>query len=273
MTVSIFVGDCRDQLRTLADGSVAACVTSVPYWQKRDYGHTSQIGMEVRPEEMVAELVSAFAEVRRILIPGGPLWLNIADSYAAGGNGGGGTLALKRKNLRTVIGRRGWRKPPTGFKNKDLVLVSFMLAEALRNDGWWLRKTIVWSKPAASEPPRADRPSVSHEYLFLLSSSEDCTARDPGEGWWKSSVWEIPPSMGIGDHPAPMPGELARRCIVASSRPGETILDPFGGAGTTGLVADQLQRNAVLIELNPEYVEIARKRISADAGMFATEAA
>jgi site-specific DNA-methyltransferase (cytosine-N4-specific) len=267
VTVTIHTGDCRDVLQTLTDECVHCIVTSVPYWRQRDYGMDEQIGMESDPASYVAELASVFDQARRVLKSDGTLWLNIGDKWASGGNGGGGSLSKRRGAWRTLAGEKGWRKPPAGFKDKDLVLAAFMMAERLRSDGWYLRKTIIWSKPRANEPPRLDRPSVSHEYLFLLSKTNDSRARNPGEDWWHSSVWEITPEGGP-DHPAMMPRELVRRCIVSATAPGDIVLDPFGGSGTTGLVADQLGRSAVLIELNPDYAAGARNRISDDAGMF-----
>jgi site-specific DNA-methyltransferase (cytosine-N4-specific) len=268
VTVTILHGDCRQVLRTIADESVHCCVTSPPYWRQRDYGMPDQIGLEYEPGDYIDELSQVFTQVRRVLRPDGVCWVNVGDKWASGGNGGGGSLSERRGAWRALAGEKGWRKPPPGYKDKDLVLAGFWLAERLRQDGWFLRKTIIWSKPRANEPPRLDRPSISHEYLFMLSKQNDSRARDPGEKWWFSSVWEIAPQASA-DHPAMMPQELVRRCIVSSSAAGDVVLDPFGGSGTTGIVADQLGRDAILVELNPEYTETAERRIHADAGMFA----
>lgn len=267
MGVRVLIGDCRERLRELAAESVHCCVTSPPYWGGlRDYGESLQLGMEREPAAYVADLVAVLREARRVLRKDGALWLNIADSYAASGKGGGGNRG-DRECWSTIARRTGFRTAPQGYKPKDLVLISFMVAEALRQDGWYLRKTVIWKKPAAIEPTRLDRPSLSHEYLFLLAKSRQYATRDPGHSWWAHSVWEISTS-GHAGHPAAFPPELAERCILASCPDGGTVLDPFGGAGTTGLVADRLQRNAVLIELNPAYAEIARRRLEGDAGMF-----
>ena len=269
MTVTIRQGDCRKVLQTMPDESVHCCVTSPPYWRQRDYGMEDQIGLEIDPFNYIGELALVFAEVRRVLRSDGVCWINIGDKWASGGNGGGGCLSAARGAWRALAGEKGWRKPPPGFKDKDLVLAGFLVAERLRSDGWFLRQTIIWNKCRANEPPRRDRPSVSHEYLFMLSKSNDSRARDPGEKWWQSSVWDIA-AQGGPDHPAVMPQEIARRCIVSSSSVHDTILDPFGGSGTTGLVADRLQRNAILIEINPEYAALTERRIAGDGGMFAT---
>jgi DNA modification methylase len=249
------------------DASVNCCVTSPPYWgAQRDYDHADQLGHERRPEDFVADLVSIFTDVRRVLRDDGCLWLNIGDSYAASGKGGGGKLMLARghkwehrKHLK------GWRSPPPGYKQKDLVGVPWMLAFALRADGWFLRRDVVWNKTAATEPTRADRPSGSHEMLFLLSKARRY-AFDPAP-LPHGTVWSVKP-LGYEGHDAAFPPDLIEPCILAGCPVGGTVLDPFGGAGTTGLVADRLQRDAILIELNPEYAEIARNRIASEAGMF-----
>lgn len=269
MSVQIITGDCRDVLKTLADESVHCVLTSPPYFHQRDYGHIKQIGREATPADLADELSAVFAEVRRVLRGDGAFWLQIGDTYAAGGNGGGGSLVAKRRQWTGAHERKGWRRQSPGFKEKDITLTPFVVADTLRADGWYLRSTIIWDKDVATEPPRLDRPSTAHEYLFLLAKSEKYRVRDPGEPWFRSTVWRIRPQPSYTGHPAVMPAELARRCIVCSTDEGDVILDPFGGAGTSGMVADRLGRDAILIELNPAYAEIARSRMTRDAGMFA----
>jgi DNA modification methylase len=162
-------GDCRQAMQAMADGSVHCCVTSPPYWGGvRDYGVDGQLGMERQPEDYVSSLVGVFAEVRRVLRADGSLWLNVGDVYAASGKGGGGNRG-DRISWATIAGRTGYRNPPEGYKPKDITLVAFQLAHALRLDGWYARQTIIWRKPGAVEPMRLDRPASSHEYLFLLT--------------------------------------------------------------------------------------------------------
>lgn len=269
MSVTILRGDCRDILQTLPSESVHTVVTSPPYFRQRDYGMPGQVGQEATPADLAETLSEVFAEARRVLRQDGCLWLNIGDTYAAGGNGGGGSLVTKRRQWTGAHERKGWRRQSPGFKEKDITLTPFVVADTLRADGWYLRGTIIWDKDTATEPPRLDRPQTAHEYVFLLTKNELCRVRDPGEPWFRSTVWTVRPQPTPTDHPAVMPAELARRCIVASTAPGDTILDPFGGAGTTGLVADQLGRNAILIELNPEYADMAERRIRDDAPLFA----
>jgi DNA modification methylase len=267
MSVHILIGDCRRRLQELPDGSVHSCVTSAPYFGLRDYGVSGQIGLEETPDDFICAVVDVFREVRRVLRGDGSIWVNIADSYAESGNGGGGSLATKRAAARAAMGATRRRYAPAGYKQKDLILIAANMADALREDGWYLRKTIIWAKPSASEPPRLDRPSVGHEYVYLLTKEKHSAVRNPGEDWWNNDVWVIPPSAGTG-HIAPMPEELAARCIKASTPTGGVVLDPFGGAGTTGLVADRLRRNAIICELNPEYAALAERRIVSDAALL-----
>ena len=255
----IMCGDALGVLRTLPDEHVSCCVTSPPYWGLRDYGVVGQMGLETTPEEYVGRMVEVFREVRRVLRKDGTLWLNLGDSYAASGKGGGGS-AHKKKCWDKIRDRKGFRMPPPGFKMKDLTLCPFYLADSLRKDGWYLRSTIIWHKPSAVEPTRLDRPAVSHEYLFLLSRSEHYFARNPGEKWWSHSVWTINRDSHAG-HQAVMPAELARRCILAGCPQDGIVLDPFAGAGTTGVVAAQTGRRFLGIELNPVYVDMALARI------------
>lgn len=253
------VGDCRELLKEMAaDGvRVQMCVTSPPYWGGlRDYGMTGQIGLERDPSEYVQAMVEVARGVRELLVDGGTLWLNVADAYAASGKGGGGN-AGDRLAWETVRERKGFRMPPKGYKMKDLVLASFALAEALRADGWYLRSTIIWKKPAAIEPTRLDRPAVSHEYLFLLSNSEVYTAYQPGASWWSHSVWEITQDRD-GIHPAAFPRQLAARCIEVGSRAGDVVLDPFMGSGTVAEVCTDMSRNWIGCEINPKYAAIER---------------
>ena len=273
MTVRILTGDCRHVLRTLPDESVHCVVTSPPFFKLRDYDAEGQIGREESPSDFAEALSEAFAETRRVLRADGCMWLQLGDTYAASGNGGGGSLVAKRRQWTGAHLRKGWRRQPLGFKEKDITLAPFVVADTLRADGWYLRGTIIWDKVVATEPPRLDRPSTAHEYLFLLAKSERYRVRDPGEPWFLSTVWSIRPQPTYTGHSAVMPAELARRCITCSTDPGDTVLDPFGGAGTTGMVADRLGRDAILIELNPAYAELARRRIEGDAGMFAGVAA
>lgn len=266
--IRVLAGDCRDVLPALPPESFDCVVTSPPYWRHRDYAALDQIGQEATPADFAEALIEVFGELRRVLRPDGSVWLNLGDTYAAGGNGGGGSLVAKRRQWTGAHERKGWRRQTAGFKEKDLTLAPFVIADALRADGWWLRATIIWDKQVATEPPRLDRPSTAHEYVFLLAKSEHYAVRDPGEAWFRSTVWTIRPQSTHVAHPAVMPAELARRCIVCSTREGDHVLDPFGGAGTTALVADRLGRHATLIEIKADYCLQAADRCRADAPLL-----
>lgn len=294
----IIIGDALAELHNLPDASVHCCVTSPPYYGLRDYGVAGQLGLEATPDEYVAGMVAVFREVRRVLRSDGVLFLNIGDSYAAGGNGGGGKNDTNAGSLS-----RGPKKAPAGYKPKDLIGIPWMLAFALRADGWYLRQDIIWSKSNPMPESVTDRCTKSHEYVFLLSKSAryyydaaaiaeaatfpgvrvatpytanavNSTSTTPyngnaAENRNRRSVWSIATQPFGEAHFATMAPDLAERCINAGCPVGGIVLDPFGGAGTTGLVADRLQRNAILIELNPEYAAMARRRIDNDAPMFA----
>lgn len=241
----------------LVDGCAQTVVTSPPYWGGlRDYGDPAQLGLEREPCAYVETLVAVFREVRRVLKADGTLWLNMGDVYAASGKGGGGSRG-DRACWSTVKERKGFRMPPDGFKQKDLTLVPFMVAAALRIDGWYLRSVIIWRKQSAVEPMRHDRPAVSHEYVFLLTLNEAYFAVNPGERWWGHSVWDIQ-SDADASHPAAMPSELARRCIVSSCALGGLVFDPFLGSGTVGAVAECLGRRWVGADLS--YQDLAANR-------------
>lgn len=271
MTVRIMIGDVRAKLAELPDESVHCVVFSPPYFRQRDYGGMpGQIGQEATPADFAEAISGVCSDLWRVLRNDGSMWLQIGDTYAAGGNGGGGSLVAKRRQWTGAHERKGWRRQAPGFKEKDITLTPFVVADTLRADGWYLRSTIIWDKDVATEPPRLDRPSTAHEYLFLLAKMETYRVRDPGEPWFRSTVWKIRPQPSYTGHPAVMPAELARRCIICSTAQGDVVLDPFGGAGTTGLVADRHGRDAILIELNEGYANIALRRLKGDAGMFST---
>lgn len=301
MTVSILVGDCVEQMKLLPDASAQTCVTSPPYFGLRDYGVDGQIGLEPTPDEFVASLVTVFREVRRVLRDDGTLWLNLGDSYARTGGTDRKVPETARvgstRNTMTQMGDRT-SKAPSGLKDKDLIGVPWRVAFALQADGWYLRQDIIWHKPNPMPESVRDRCTKAHEYIFLLSKSpryyfdseaikEPASAppkkcgpkndasrndsgrtgivRGDGETRNRRSVWTVSTKPFGEAHFATFPPALIEPCILAGSRLGDTVLDPFGGAGTTGLVAQQHGRNAVLTEINPEYAEIARRRIGNEA--------
>lgn len=354
MSVRILQGDCRDVLATLEAESVNACVTSPPYFGLRSYlpadhaDKAREIGGERSPDEYVAALVGVFREVRRVLRDDGVLWVNIGDSYAGswGAQGHRETPAVLSRNSIANHPKRASQTVQirqAGLKPKDLIGIPWMLAFALRADGWWLRGDHVWGKPNGMPESTLDRPTRSHEYVFLLTKSANYwydheavrtapkastitqlakpytgqstkdhngagvqdasdikrrivekmrasnkqrghSRRHDGfndrwdakekeeqmaEGGNLRSIWWVSPAQYREGHFAVMPDQVAEICIRAGCPEGGTVLDPFGGAGTTALVADRLGRNAIGIELNRDFVEMAGNRIVRDAGMFA----
>jgi site-specific DNA-methyltransferase (adenine-specific) len=277
--VLMLQGDVREQLARIPAGSVQTCVTSPPYFGLRDYGVEGQIGVEPTPEEFTAALVDVFREVRRTLKDDGTLWVNLGDTYSRGDRGSvppqRGAAASKNEDKKygftSAAGRMGGH--PT-IKQKDLIGIPWMVAFALRNDGWYLRQDIVWHKPNPMPESITDRCTKAHEYLFLFAKSErylyDAEAikeRVVGGGDErrnKRSVWSVATTPFKGAHFATFPPALIEPCILAGSRPGDVVLDPFGGAGTTALVASQHGRRSVYIELNPEYVALARARLAGE---------
>lgn len=289
MSVTVLEGDCREVLTTLPSELAQCCVTSPPYFGLRDYENGGQIGLEATPDAYVAELVAVFREVRRVLKNDGTLWLNLGDSYARTGGTDRKVSETAQvgstRNTLLQIQNRTTTAAQFGAKEKNLLGIPWRVAFALQADGWYLRSDIIWHKPNAMPESVTDRPTKEHEYVFLLSKSaryfydaeaiaEQSVQRKGGVFTGAKSrnartVWPIATKPFKGAHFATMPAELVERCIKAGSAVGDMVLDPFGGAGTTGLVADQLGRDATLIELNSTYAAMARARIADDAPLFA----
>lgn len=397
MSTRILIGDCREVLRTLDAESVQAVVTSPPYWGLRSYlpaGHPDkphEIGSEPTVQEWVDTMVGVMREVRRVLRSDGVAFVNLGDSYATGGgkvgaHPGGGSDGERARVCAPLTPLN--RMPMAGLKPKDLIGQPWMLAFALRADGWWLRQEIIWAKANPMPESTRDRCTKSHEHIFLLSKSEryfwdheafqepvngGSHARLPGnkrhgaadlyeagdehhrtkaglvayaerqrakyktpDGWdtrtgegghgqfhaegrekgaippkergardsfkregskraaalvpgqstgthrpdraegdWDvsmrnpRSVWHFPTQPFRGAHFATFPEELVLRCLIGSTREGDTVLDPFGGSGTVGLVCDQMHRHSILIDLDERNLPMARERIVGDAPLFA----
>jgi DNA modification methylase len=332
-------GDALEVLRLLPGESANACVTSPPYWGLRDYNSVGQIGLEESPDAYVAKLVEVFREVRRVLQDDGTLWLNLGDSYATGGGKVGRCPGGGKQGERWGVGMSGDRfaarsdfyggttptgplqqpnrLPIPGMKPKDLVGIPWMVAFALRADGWYLRSDIIWAKPNAMPESVTDRPTKSHEYIFLLSKSEryyyDAEAikepsvdfgltsgayQPPGQtphsnarmsdkqrghsrrhaGFndrWdameraeqcagmrnKRDVWTVPPAQFKESHFATFPPDLIRPCVRAGCPRGGVVIDPFNGAGTSGVVAIEEGCRYVGIDINVDYLGMSVPRL------------
>jgi DNA modification methylase len=256
-------GDTETVLASLPDCTFQSCVTSPPYWSLRDYNIPGQIGLEPSVSAYIEHLVTVFAQVRRVLKDDGTLWLNIGDSYTSGGRT---WRATDKKNPVRAMNLR----PPTpeGLKPKDLVGVPWLLAFALQKEGWYLRADIIWNKPNCQPESVKDRPTRSHEYIFLFSKSEhylyDPAAVRGPNGRNLRTVWDIHTRPYAEAHFATFPSALVEPCVKLASNPHDLILDPFIGSGTTGLVALKLDRRFVGIELNPSYLQIAENRLNGD---------
>lgn len=277
------------------------CVTSPPYFGLRDYGHEGQLGLEQSPQEYVSNMVEVFRCVWDVLADDGTLWLNIGDSYAVGGMSNPSSKStLGGGRDRGASGYSLSRTVPDGLKAKDLIGIPWRVAFALQADGWYLRQDIIWHKPNPLPESVRDRCTKAHEYLFLLSKSdryyfdseamkEPATGRDPGnkkthkyakagayvdggaqknigacgarETRNRRSVWTVATRPYKGAHFAVFPPALIEPCVLAGSRPGDTVLDPFMGSGTTAAVAKQHSRQYLGCELNPTYAPLIEERL------------
>ena len=263
----ILFGDCRDTL-TQFDEKARCCVTSPPYYGLRNYGdEENQIGHEQTPEEYVDEMVKVFRLVRDCLTDDGTVWLNIGDSYYNYRPGKGQalskqTLAKNDQDLPTKCARRGNKLD--GLKEKDLIGIPWLLAFALRADGWYLRQDIIWNKPNPMPESVRDRCTKSHEYIFLLSKSQNYyfdvdAIKEPTRRM--RSVWDITKKPYKDAHFAVFPPDLIEPCIKAGSERGDIILDPFIGSGTTAMVSKELGRDYIGCELHEEYGKLIQDRL------------
>ncbi len=262
---TIFEGDALNVLQRMPSRSVQCVITSPPYWGLRDYGINQQIGLEPTLPQFINRLVALFSEAKRVLNDDGILWLNIGDGYTSGNRG---YRAPDKKNPARAMSVRP--NTPEGLKPKDLIGIPWRLAFALQNDGWFLRSDIVWHKPNAQPESVTDRPTRAHEYLFMFSKSEKYFYNQPaikekgtnGDLRNRRSVWSINTMPFPGAHFATFPPSLIEPCVLASSRTGDYVLDPFFGSGTVGIVCIKHNRRYIGIELHPEYVAMASTRLN-----------
>ena len=300
MRDTILFGDCRETLKQF-DEKARMCVTSPPYYGLRDYGgEEKQIGLEQTPEEYINQMVEVMRLVRNNLTDDGTLWLNIGDSYYNYKSGTGEyakqSFSKTRQDLPMKNPKRANRLE--GFKDKELMGIPWMLAFALRADGWWLRQDIIWHKPNPMPESVRDRCTKSHEYIFLFAKARDYyydneaikepvkqdwgtrdrskgkyhnegTGLQPHSGLTKSytkknkrSVWTVNKKPYKGAHFATFPAELIEPCIKAGSEVGDIVLDPFMGSGTTAAVAKSLGRDYIGCELHEDYGNLIQKRVN-----------
>ena len=266
MKDTILFGDCRQTLKQF-DEKARCCVTSPPYYGLRDYGgEDNQIGQEQSPEEYIEEMVNVFRLVRDNLTDDGTLWLNIGDSYYNYRPGKGGlpqqTVSNTKQDLPDQCNRRANKLE--GLKEKDLIGIPWMLAFALRADGWYLRQDIIWSKGNPMPESVRDRCTKSHEYIFLLSKSQNYYFNVDiikEESRRKRSVWNVNTKPNKQSHFATYPPELITPCILAGSEENDIVLDPFMGSGTTAMVARSLGRYYIGCELHEEYNNLIQERV------------
>ena len=266
----VLFGDCRETMDAFID-KAQMCVTSPPYYGLRNYGdEENQIGLEESPEEYIQNLVEVFRKVRDNLADDGTLWLNIGDSYYNYRPGKGQALSKQtvsntRQDLPDKCARRGNKLK--GLKEKDLIGIPWMLAFALRADGWYLRQDIIWNKPNPMPESVRDRCTKSHEYIFLLSKSQNYyfdvdAIKEPTRR--KRSLWTVNNKPYKGAHFAVFPPDLIEPCIRAGSKEGDIVLDPFMGSGTTAMVAKSLNRYYMGCELHEDYGNLMQERVPLD---------
>lgn len=344
--VTLYHGDALSVLKSMKPKSVQCVVTSPPYWRMRDYEVEGQMGMEETPELYTAAMVGVFKEVWRVLRDDGTIWVNLGDCYASGGWGGGADVRLNRS--RTWAQREkliGWRGHPKGLKHKDMVGIPWRFAFAMQSAGWYLRSDIIWEKPNVLPESVIDRPTKSHEHIFLMSKkpkyyydaegikvpvSPNTHERGPRvrtkmdkakrrynrantsfirmiggpvkirnrRDVWKvpslearlqyraakrfiemfhrknrdkGDVWTIANRSFHGAHFSTFPPEMAKVCILAGCPIGGIVLDPFAGSGTACAVAKEFGRKSVGIDLNSEFLDMAKIRLRQDVLDFSVE--
>ena len=297
MKDTILYGDCRTTIPTITE-PIQMCVTSPPYYGLRDYGgEETQIGQEGSPDEFIDQLVEVFKKVRDVMVDDGTLWVNMGDTYynyRSDGNYPKQTVSKTNQDLPNFSPARGNKLK--GLKSKDLIGVPWLLAFALRKDGWYLRQDIIWHKPNPMPESVKDRCTKSHEYIFLLSKSKNYyydneAIKEPAKDWGtrdrtngkyhnkgtglqphtglsksyptknKRSVWTVTSKPYKEAHFATYPPDLIEPCIKAGSKKGDIILDPFMGSGTTAMVSKQLDRHFIGCELHDSYKTLINGRL------------
>lgn len=258
---AVLLGDAAQILNRVPTNSVRSVVTSPPYWSLRDYNHADQIGRDETLPAFIKSLTLIFDQVHRVLTEDGTLWVNLGDSYTSGNRG---YRAPDKKNVNRAMSVRP--KTPEGLKPKDLIGVPWRFAFAMQDSGWYLRSDIIWYKENTQPESVKDRPTRSHEHIFMFSKNEkyryDVDAVRGPNGRRLRDVWSINTKGYKGSHFAVYPEELVRRCVLIGTEPGDYVLDPFLGSGTTGAVAHKLDRKFIGCEINSDYLPLITERVS-----------
>lgn len=281
ITARVITGDAREVLEGLEGEIAHTLITSPPYWGLRDYGADGQIGAEDDPAAYVAAVVEVMRAARRVLRDDGTAWVNVGDVHVGGRNGGvGSSSRVTPRNhaavrVAHIAGQKKHRRAP-GCKRKDLIGLPWLLAFALRADGWYLRQEVIWSKPSPMPESVRDRPTTSHERIFLFSkraryyydaAAVAVPARTRGyTARALRTVWTVPPEPQKSAHAAAFPARLVRPCVLAGAPAGGLVLDPFAGIGRAGVAAVSSGRSFLGIEINPAFADEARANLTATLG-------
>ena len=304
--IKILQGNCIDKIKELEDNSIDCVVSSPPYFGLRDYGVDGQFGLEKTYHDYLANTVKVFETFKPKLKDTATIWWNVGDSYNQN-QSVEDRVSKYSKKQKTNQGNLGFKiESQKNLKVKDLLMIPNRVAIALQDAGWYIRSEIIWHKPNPMPESVRDRPTSCHEKIWLITKNKKYyydaeSIKEPvvtpidakaghkfggnkttkelnptisGKKWEYSStrnkrnVWTITTKPFKDAHFATFPKDLIEPCIKAGCPEGGIVLDPFGGSGTTGIAASLNNRNAILIELNQNYIDIANKRIDKEVGLF-----
>ena len=304
--IKILQGNCIDKIKELEDNSIDCVVSSPPYFGLRDYGVDEQFGLEKTYQDYLANTVKVFETFKPKLKDTATIWWNVGDSYNSNNGFSRNKGKYKRPGRDGGSNNKKLFKDNV-IKEKDLLMIPNRVAIALQEAGWYIRSEIIWHKPNPMPESVRDRPTSCHEKIWLItknkkyyydheaikepakdwgkrdrkkgsafvdgtpgrskqSGGKDCNFAEKGRN--KRNVWTVTTKPFKGSHFATFPKDLIEPCIKAGCPEDGIVLDPFGGAGTTGIVASLNNRNSILIELNPEYIKLAKDRIEKELGLF-----
>ena len=260
----ILSGDCLSKIDEISSSSIQTVVTSPPYWGLRNYDNDDQLGQESSPEIFVSNLAKLFSKIKRVLKDDGTVWVNIGDTFFGAKGGHYDKNSITNSTTGNEYRQKRAAPPKHAYlKDGDLSGVPWMFAVEMQKQGWYLKQDIIWHKPNPMPEAVNNRCVKSHEYIFLFTKKKqyyfDADAIKIKDVR-RSSVWTFNTAFLKEAHFAVFPTELPSLCIKAGSREGDIVLDPFLGSGTTALVAQKLGRKWIGIELNPDYIEIIKRR-------------